>query len=124
MAIRIASVLLSVAGLLALVLGLLAWTGTASNLMQMHMLLGFLTVGALWVVGIGQAFFRGGSPVLAVGAIIIGALTVIFGMTHPSLMEGELHWIIQVLHLTLGVITIGLGHIAAARHKRAIKDKG
>jgi len=58
MVIRIASVVLSFAGLLALILGLLIWTTSAFNLIQMHMLLGLLAVGALWVIGIGQVFPR------------------------------------------------------------------
>ena len=59
MVIRIASVVLSFAGLLALILGLLFWTNSALNLIQMHMLLGLLAVGTLWVIGIGQAFSKG-----------------------------------------------------------------
>jgi hypothetical protein len=118
MGIRIASAILSLAGLLALVLGLLAWTGSAANLTQMHMLLGFLAVGALWVIGIGQAFFANGRWSVALCALAVGALTIIVGMMHPSLMVGQFHWIIQVVHLLLGIITIGLGHMAAARVRK------
>ncbi len=52
MVIRIASVVLSFAGLLALILGLLVWADRALNLIQMHMLLGLLAVGALWVISV------------------------------------------------------------------------
>ena len=61
MVIRIASAVMSLAGLLALVSGLLFWTGTALDWIQLHMLLGFLTVGALWVVAIGQIFAKKGN---------------------------------------------------------------
>ena len=44
---RIAAAVLTLAGSLALISGLLFWTGTALNLMTLHMLLGFLAVGAL-----------------------------------------------------------------------------
>jgi hypothetical protein len=118
MGIRIASVILSVAGLLALVLGLLFWTGIALNLIQMHMLLGFLAVGALWVIAIGQAFSKAGSWTLGLAGLVVGALTVIFGMTHATLMAGEFHWVIRLIHVALGVLTIGLGHMAAARYRR------
>src|ERR687891_439979 len=118
MVIRIASVVLSLAGLLALILGLLFWTGTALNLISMHMLLGMLAVAALWVTGIGQAFSKFGSWIIAAGALIIGAIMVVIGMIQSSLMAGESHWAIQVIHLMLGVLTIGFGHMAAARYRK------
>ena len=88
MVIRIASVVLSFAGLLALILGLLVWANSALNLIQMHMLLGFLAVGALWVIGIGQAFSRGGSWLLAACALAVGAAMIIIGLNQSALMLG------------------------------------
>ncbi len=93
MVIRIASVVLSFAGLLALILGLLFWINSALNLIQMHMLLGLLAVGALWVIGIGR--------------------------TQSSLMVGAFHWVIQVIHLVLGLLVIGMGHMGAARYRKS-----
>jgi hypothetical protein len=118
MVIRIASFVLSLSGVLALILGLLLWSHIASQLAPLHMLLGFLVVGALWVVGIGQAFAKSGSWLMAACAVIIGALVLVLGMTQSSLMAGELHWIIRVTHLLLGLATIGIGHMAAARYRR------
>jgi hypothetical protein len=118
MTIRIASVVLSFAGLLALILGLLFWTNTALNLIQMHMLLGLLAVGALWVIGIGQAFSKGGSWIIAACALIVGAAMILIGWTQSSLLVGELHWVIQVVHLVLGLLVIGLGHMGAARYRK------
>ena len=118
MVIRIASVVLSLAGLLALLLGLLFWTGTAMNLISMHMLLGFLAVGALWVIGIGQAFSKGGNWIIAACAIIVGAVTLVLGMIQATLMIGEFHWAIQVIHLVLGLVIIGMGHMGAARYRK------
>jgi hypothetical protein len=118
MVIRIASVVLSLTGLLALILGLFFWTGTALNLISMHMLLGMLAVAALWVIGIGQAFSKFGSWIIAAAALIIGAIMVVIGMIQSSLMAGEPHWAIQVIHLMLGVLTIGICHMAAARYRK------
>ena len=119
MAIRIASAVLTMAGLLALISGILFWTGTAVNLIALHMLLGFLTVGALWVIGLGQAFAQHGSWIIAAGALIVGAVMIALGMMQSSLLAGEYHWIIQAIHLALGLLTIGLGHMAAARYRKA-----
>ena len=118
MVIRIASAVLSLAGLLALILGVLFWTGVALNLMQMHMLLGLLAVGALLVIGIGQAFSKGGSWIIAAGTLVVGAAMIMIGMMQASLMVGEFHWIIQVIHLVLGLLTIGMGHMGAARYRK------
>jgi hypothetical protein len=101
-----------------LILGLLFWTNTALNLIQMHMLLGLLAVGALWVIGIGQAFSKGGSWIIAVCALIVGAAMILIGWTQSSLLVGELHWVIQVVHLVLGLLVIGLGHMGAARYRK------
>ena len=119
MLIRTASIVLSLAGLLSLILGLLFWTGMALNLVSIHMLLGFLAVGALWVIGVGQAFAKGGSWIIAVTALIVGAMMIIFGLYQASLMVGDFHWVVQVTHLVLGILTIGLGHMGAARFRKA-----
>ena len=118
MAIRIASAVLTLAGLLALISGVLFWTRTALNLMALHMLLGFLAVGALWVIGVAQAFAPRGSWVIAAGALIVGAVMIVLGMMQSSLLPGEFHWIIQVIHLAVGLLTIGIGHMAAARYRK------
>jgi hypothetical protein len=118
MVIRIASIVLSLAGLLALILGLFIWTGTDLNLVQMHMLLGLLAVGALWVIGIGQAFSTGGSWVIAACALGVGGTLMFIGMTQASLMVGAFHWVIQLIHLALGLLVIGIGHIGAARYRK------
>ena len=118
MVIRIASVVLSFAGLLALILGLLVWTQSASNLVQMHMWLGLLAVGALWMIGITQAFSRNGSWLIATCALVVGAAMIFIGLTQSTLMPGAFHWIIQLLHLVLGLLVIGIGHIGAGRYRK------
>ena len=116
MVIRIASAVLTMAALLALISGILFWTGTAVNLIALHMLVGFLAVGALWVIGLTQAFAQHGSWIIAACALIVGAVMIVLGMMQSSLMAGEHHWIIQAIHLALGLLTIGIGHMAAARY--------
>lgn len=118
MGIRIASIVLSFSGVFALILGLLFWGHRATDLVPLHMLLGFLVVGALWVVGIGQAFFRGGSWAIAACAFIIGTLISTLGITQASVMVGEYHWVVQIVHLALGLTAIAIGHIAAARYRK------
>ena len=120
MVIRIASIVLRLCGTLALILGLLFWTGNALNLISIHMLLGILVVLSLWVIGVGQAFSSRGSWPLAAGALLLGLLVVVVGMTQSSLMVGSLHWVIQVTHLLLGLLAVGVGQISAARARNDV----
>jgi hypothetical protein len=120
MVIRTASIVLTVTGLLALILGLLLWIGGAVNLISLHMLLGLLAVGALWVIGIGQFFSKSGSWIFAACALIVGAVMIAVGLYQSSLMAGEFHWVIQVIHAVLGLLTIGVGHMGAAHYRKSL----
>jgi hypothetical protein len=119
MAVRIASIVLRLGGALAVILGLLFWSGNALNLLPIHMLLGLLVVLSLWIVGIGQAFSSGGSWPLAGGALLLGLLVIVVGMTQSSLLVGPFHWVIEVVHLLLGILAVGIGQIAAARWRNS-----
>jgi hypothetical protein len=70
-------------------------------------------------VGIGQALLSHGSWVTAACALVIGALLLALGLTQTSLMVGPYHWVVQVIHLALGLTAIGVGHMAAARYKKS-----
>ena len=119
MLIRIASVVLTLAGLLAFTLGILHWIGVAANLIAMHMLLGLLAVGALWVIGVAQAFSKGGAWTIAACAVVVGAITVVLGLRQAALLVGDFHWVIQVAHALCGVLAIGIGHMGAARARKS-----
>jgi hypothetical protein len=119
MVVRIASIVLRIGGALAVILGILFWSGNALNLVPIHMLLGLLVVLSLWIVGIGQAFSSGGSWPLAGGALLLGLLVIVVGMTQSSLMIGSFHWVIKVVHLLLGILAVGMGQLAAARWRNS-----
>ena len=119
MVFRLASIVLRLCGALAVILGILFWSGNALNLIPIHMLLGLLVVLSLWIVGIGQAFSRGGSWPLAGGALLLGLLVIVVGMRQSSLLVGPFHWVIQVVHLLLGILAVGIGQIATARGRNS-----
>jgi hypothetical protein len=118
--IRYASAVVTLAGILALISGLVIWYGAAPSLVSMHMLLGFLTVAGLWTIGIVQFKSAGGSSILAALALILGALTIYIGMNQTGIIPGAHHWLIQIGHVILGILSIGLAHMAAARQRRAV----
>ncbi|HEX5690335.1 MAG TPA: hypothetical protein VFX76_10060, partial [Roseiflexaceae bacterium] len=69
----------------------------------------------LWIVGVGQAFARGGSWPLAAGALLLGMLVIFVGINQSSLLVGPLHWVVKVVHLLLGILAVGTGQFAVAR---------
>ncbi len=115
MVIRIASIVLRLCGALAVILGILFWSGSALRLIPIHVLLGVVVVLALWIIGIGQAVSSGGSWLFAASALVVGLLLVIVGMTQSSLLVGAFHWVIQVVHLLLGLLAVAIGQIGAVR---------
>jgi hypothetical protein len=119
MAVRITSMVLRVAVLLALVLGLLVWFNIAkSSLKDVHMLLGIIVVLSLWVLGGFIVATKGGIGI-GIGAFVLGLVVFLFGLTQEGIPPtGNLHWIIQVIHLLLGLSAAGMGEMIAGRYKR------
>jgi hypothetical protein len=121
--IRIASMTLRALFALNLILGLIFWiTGVGGVLVPIHMLIGIAFVGVLWWIGTLQAL-RGGSLGLQVGTFLLGLVIAIVGLFQTRWLPGSGHWIIQVLHLLLAFLGVGLGEMSAARAKRLIAAK-
>lgn len=119
MLVRITVMILRISALLALILGILFWTSTGPDfLIPIHMLLGLIVTLSLWVLGFAIGTAKGGSWGLAAGAFILGLLVVIVGLTQQQILVSSGHWVIQVVHLLLGLGAIGLGEMIAGRYKR------
>ncbi len=112
--------LIRVLAVVQVVLGVVFWTGNAFSLIQLHTLLGMLLVLALWIQA-GIAAARGGvSFGLPVAAVLWGIVVVALGMTQDSLLPGDLHWLIKVIHLLVGVAAVGMAESLAMRTLRRI----
>lgn len=112
--IKIALVLVRASALLALVLGVLMWLGMgAASLRGVHMLLGFILVLALWALAVVAA----GSHLygLAIAGILWGLIVAGLGNAQVRLMPGDSHWVIQVVHVLVGLAAIGLAEAIAKR---------
>jgi hypothetical protein len=97
-----------VVGLALLVLGVVIWTGSAGGLVPVHMLLGIVLVPALWTVAV-VARQAGVRPALPAIANAWGVLMAVLGMTQAQVMPGDnLHVAVQVAHLVVGLVAIGL----------------
>ena len=108
--------LFRVAGVIQLLLGLAFWTGNALGLVDLHQLLGILLVLALWTLA--ALAHRAGVPAgMVAGAAILGLVVPIVGLTQRELLPGSAHWVIQVIHLLLGIGMLGLAENLATRAK-------
>jgi hypothetical protein len=88
-------------------LGIAFWTGHAMNLIPLHMALGATLVVCLWITSILAAVARipAGLPVVG---ILWGIVVIALGMTQWQLLPGSAHWVVQVVHLLVGMIAVGL----------------
>lgn len=103
-----------VAGLIALVLGLVIWVGQPTGLRPVHMLVGVVLVVGLVLLAV-LGLRAGIGPVLPAVAIAWAIVVPIFGMSQETIMPGDMHVVVEVAHLLVGVVAIGIGEAIAAR---------
>lgn len=101
-------------GLVLIALGLLFWTGNAGALVPVHMLLGIALVLALWMLAV-LAAAAGVNLGLVALAFVWGLIVPALGLTQERLLPGGAHWLIQVLHLLVGITAIALAQVLAMR---------
>jgi hypothetical protein len=115
-AITVAHMLVRLTGLIQIVLGVLFWTGNAITLIPVHMLSGFVLVLSAWTLAV-LAARAGVSRGFVVLVIVWGVIVLVLGLTQTQLLPGDFHWVIQVLHLLVGLGAIGQAEGLAARIK-------
>jgi hypothetical protein len=104
------------AGVVQILLGLAFWTGNLLGLVDLHQLLGILLVLALWTLA-ALAARAGVQPGPVAGAVVLGLVVPVVGLTQRELLPGSAHWVIQVVHLLLGIGLLGLAENLATRAK-------
>lgn len=122
MVVRIALNIIRVGVLIELVLGILFWTGNADSLQIVHIVIGILVVLSLWTMGIVQGL-QGGSFGLALATFVLGFLLALLGLFQKGWLVEQYHWVIQVIHLLLGLSAIGLAEMIGGRYRRMIATK-
>jgi hypothetical protein len=105
-------------GLVLIVLGILFWTGNALSLVPVHMLAGLLLVLSLWTLAF-LAARSGVQPGFVALAFLWGLLVPVLGLTQGMLLVGSGHWLVQILHLLVGLAAIGQAEGLGQRIKRA-----
>jgi hypothetical protein len=105
-------------GVLQLIMGLLIWFTNAFGMINPHTLLGVLLVAAMLVVA--AVSTQLGAPIgMAAGLAVLAIIILAFGMTQATILPGDYHVIIQVLHPLVGLAGVGLSEAICARVKRA-----
>jgi hypothetical protein len=120
--VRIALMIVRVGVLIELALGILFWTGNADSLKIVHIVIGIAVVLSLWTLGIAQGL-QGGSFGLALATFFVGFLLVLVGLFQKGWLVDSNHWIIQVIHLLLGLSAIGLAEMIGGRYRRMTAAK-
>ena len=115
-AVRTIQWIAGIAGLIALVLGILFWI-TGADVITIHRFLGFIVAVALLILGI-VGVSTPGLRVLGVIAIIYAPVLPIFGLNQELLLIGNLHWLIQLAHMLVGIGALALMGIIATRYAR------
>jgi hypothetical protein len=113
----VAQMLVRVTGVLQLILGLLIWAENMLGLVGIHTLIGLVFVLSLWVLA--AVSTRAGVPTgQAAGVAVLGLIALVFGMVQTSLLPGSSHWIIQILHLLIGMAAVASGETIGGRVRR------
>lgn len=118
--VRIIRVLIAVAGLGALTLGLLFWIANI-NLIVFHMLFGLTLAITLLVASI-MALVTRGIRIWGIVGVIYALIVPAFGMAQSNILTNNLHWIIQTLHMLVGIgamVLAGLIIMRYATYKQA-----
>lgn len=114
----VAQWLVRVTGLIQFVLGLLFWTGNQLALVPVHILVGLVLVLSLWTLAFVGAR-SGVQPGLVAAAFAWGLVVVVLGLTQGDILTTGPHWVIQVLHLLVGLVAIGQAEALGARVRRS-----
>ena len=117
MVVTITQWVLRISALLALILGILFWTGSAPDaLIPVHIILGILVTVSLWVLGFMFGRAKGGNWGLAAVAIVWGILVI--GLGGSQIGQQNISIAIKIIHLLIGLLAIGIGEVVAGRYKR------
>ena len=112
---RILQIIVGLAGLCALALGLFIWIANV-DLTDIHMLFGLLVTLGLLVMSIFALTARG-LRIWGMVGIVYAIVVLIFGVSHSTLLVGNQHWLIQALHLLVGLGAIVLTGALGARYR-------
>ncbi|MBV8865785.1 MAG: hypothetical protein JO210_10365 [Acidobacteriaceae bacterium] len=105
---------LRLAFLAALFLGVALWSGHGYSYLRLHMWIGFIATFALLLLVI-LGFVSRLRPALLFIALLWAMALPLIGIAQLRILPGSNHWVIQTIHLILGIGAIGLGEALSKR---------
>ncbi|HEX4202703.1 MAG TPA: hypothetical protein VHZ51_00560 [Ktedonobacteraceae bacterium] len=120
--VRIFTWIARIAWLGAICLGLLFWI-TGINLISFHMLFGMTLGISLLILGIVLVLSRG-VRLPGVAGIVYALILPAFGLTQTRLLTGNLHWLVQLAHLLVGIGAIALVQVMSVRYQHRKENLG
>ena len=112
---RILQIIVGIAGLCALVLGLVIWIANI-DLTDIPMLFGLLVTLGLLVMSI-IALTVSGLRIWGIVGIVYAIIVPIFGVSQSNILVGHLHWLIQTLHVLVSLGALVLTGFLGARYR-------
>jgi hypothetical protein len=104
----------------ALILGFLFWDGRMTSAVNVHMFLGGL-VAIVLALFAAYAFVARVRVPLAIVGLVWAAATFYVGLRQGGMMPGGGHWVIEAVHLLLGIGAIGMAEaLAGAVARRSV----
>jgi hypothetical protein len=85
--------------------------------------LGVLVVLALWILATIYARAANANLGMAIGASAIGLLLLIVGVTQRELLLNGYHWVIQLIHVLLGLAVIVMGETLSSAIRRPLSTR-
>ncbi len=115
----VARMLVRITGVWQIFLGLVFWVSNADGLIPYHILIGSTLVLALWAL-VYMGARAGVQPGFVALAGVWGLIVPILGLAQANLLVGTDHWVIQVIHLLVGIAAIGMGEglVTQIAHRR------
>ena len=112
--------LLRISGVLALAIGIALWTGHGYQYLKLHMWLGFIVTFDLLLLAI-VAMLARVQPILTLVAVVWAASVPVLGIAQMRIVPGSNHWIIEVVHLILGLGAIAFGESLSKRARLRLR---
>jgi len=116
-AIRIITWISRIAGVITLLLGLTFWITSLNSIPGIHMLFGIVFVLSFLILSIMMVFTRGVRLLGAIG-IVYALIIPVFGITQAGLLAGDLHWLIRIAHMLVGIGAMGVIQAVYTRYQR------
>ena len=112
---RLCLMLMRLGAAIQLILGIGFWTGHWTSAIPIHRTIGVIYVVLLWVLAL-IALVKRTDVGLALFAIVWGVVIAGLGMAQRTMLVGDWHWIIRVLHLVLALSAMPIAERLARRY--------